>query len=203
MLFDFTYNEIEYDSKSFYSEKSSRFVSYAFKVNNVSDVKLRLQNIRKLEKSANHYCYAYVLKHDQSDFRMNDDREPSSTAGKQIYNVIKKFNLTNIIVIVVRYFGGTKLGISGLIRCYRSCATLAINNSKIINKKIIDLIEINFKIEHINSVMKIIKNENLKIKEQKISTTSKIILETPRKKVDEILEKLNSNHKLEANIYKK
>ena len=200
MLFDFTYNEIEYDSKSFYSEKSSRFVSYAFKVNNVSDVKLRLQNIRKLEKSANHYCYAYVLKHDQSDFRMNDDGEPSSTAGKQIYNVIKKFNLTNIIVIVVRYFGGTKLGISGLIRCYRSCATLAINNSKIINKKIIDLIEINFKIEHINSVMKIIKNENLKIKEQKISTTSKIILETPRKKVDEILKKLNSNHKLEANI---
>ena len=200
MLFDFTYNEIEYDSKSFYSEKSSRFVSYAFKVNNVSDVKLRLQNIRKLEKSANHYCYAYVLKHDQSDFRMNDDGEPSSTAGKQIYNVIKKFNLTNIIVIVVRYFGGTKLGISGLIRCYRSCATLAINNSKIINKKIIDLIEINFKIEHINSVMKIIKNENLKIKEQKISTTSKIILETPRKKVDEILEKLNSNHKLKANI---
>ncbi len=200
MLFDFTYNEIEYDSKGFYSEKSSRFVSYAFKVNNISDVKLRLQNIRKLEKSANHYCYAYVLKHDQSDFRMNDDGEPSSTAGKQIYNVIKKFNLTNIIVIVVRYFGGTKLGISGLIRCYRSCATLAINNSKIINKKIIDLIEINFKIEHINSVMKIIKNENLKIKEQKISTTSKIILETPRKKVDEILEKLNSNHKLEANI---
>lgn len=200
MLFDFTYNEIEYDSKSFYSEKSSRFVSYAFKVNNVSDVKLRLQNIRKLEKSANHYCYAYVLKHDQSDFRMNDDGEPSSTAGKQIYNVIKKFNLTNIIVIVVRYFGGTKLGISGLIRCYRSCATLAINNSKIINKKIIDLIEINFKIEHINSVMKIIKNENLKIKEQKISTTSKIILETPRKKVDEILEKLNSNHKLKTNI---
>ena len=200
MLFDFTYNEIEYDSKSFYSEKSSRFVSYAFKVNNVSDVKLRLQNIRKLEKSANHYCYAYVLKHDQSDFRMNDDGEPSSTAGKQIYNVIKKFNLTNIIVIVVRYFGGTKLGISGLIRCYKSSATLAINNSKIINKKIIDLIEINFKIEHINSVMKIIKNENLKIKEQKISTTSKIILETPRKKVDEILEKLNSNHKLKTNI---
>ena len=200
MLFDFTYNEIEYDSKSFFSEKSSRFISYAYKVNNVSDVKSRLQNIKKVEKSANHYCYAYVLKHDQSDFRMNDDGEPSSTAGKQIYNVIKKFNLTNIIVIVVRYFGGTKLGISGLIRCYRSCATLAINNSKIINKKIIDLIEINFKIEHINSVMKIIKNENLKIKEQKISTTSKIILETPRKKVDEILEKLNSNHKLEANI---
>ena len=200
MLFDFTYNEIEYDSKSFYSEKSSKFISYAYKVDNVSDVKSRLKNIRKLEKSANHYCYAYVLKHDQSDFRMNDDGEPSSTAGKQIYNVIKKFNLTNIIVIVVRYFGGTKLGISGLIRCYRSCATLAINNSKIINKKIIDLIEINFKIEHINSVMKIIKNENLKIKEQKISTTSKIILETPRKKVDEILEKLNSNHKLEANI---
>ena len=200
MLFDFTYNEIEYDSKSFYSKKSSRFVSYAFKVNNVSDVKLRLQNIRKLEKSANHYCYAYVLKHDQSDFRMNDDGEPSSTAGKQIYNVIKKFNLTNIIVIVVRYFGGTKLGISGLIRCYRSCATLVIKNSKIINKKIIDLIEINFKIEHINSVMKIIKNENLKIKEQKISTTSKIILETPRKKVDKIFEKLNSNHKLKAKI---
>jgi len=200
MLFNFTYNEIEYDSKSFYSEKSSRFVSYAFKVNNVSDVKSRLQNIRKLEKSANHYCYAYVLKHDQSDFRMNDDGEPSSTAGKQIYNVIKKFNLTNIIVIVVRYFGGTKLGISGLIRCYRSCATLAINSSKIINKQIIDLIEINFKIEHINSVMKIIKNDNLKIKEQKISTTSKIILETPRKKVDEILEKLNSNHKLKTNI---
>ena len=200
MLFDFTYNEIEYDSKSFFSEKSSRFISYACKVDNVSDVKSKLQNIKKLEKSANHYCYAYVLKHDQSDFRMNDDGEPSSTAGKQIYNVIKKFNLTNIIVIVVRYFGGTKLGISGLIRCYRSCATLAINNSKIINKKIIDLIEINFKIEHINSVMKIIKNENLKIKEQKISTTSKIILETPRKKVDEILKKLNSNHKLEANI---
>ena len=200
MLFDFTYNEIEYDSKSFYSEKSSRFISYAYKVDNVSDVKSRLQNIRKLEKSANHFCYAYVLKHDQSDFRVNDDGEPSSTAGKQIYNVIKKFNLTNIIVIVVRYFGGTKLGISGLIRCYRSCATLAINNSKIINKEIIDLIEINFKIEHINSVMKIIKNENLKIKEQKISTTSKIILETPRIKVDEILEKLNSNYKLEANI---
>ena len=200
MLFDFTYNEIEYDSKSFFSEKSSRFISYAYKVDNVSDVKSKLQNIKKLEKSANHYCYAYVLKHDQSDFRMNDDGEPSSTAGKQIYNVIKKFNLTNIIVIVVRYFGGTKLGISGLIRCYRSCATLAINNSKIINKKIIDLIEINFKIEHINSVMKIIKNENLKIKEQKISTTSKIILETPRKKVDKILNKLNSNHKLEANI---
>ena len=200
MLFDFTYNEIERDSKGFYSEKSSRFISYAFKVDNVSDVKSRLQNIKKLEKSANHYCYAYVLKHDQSDFRMNDDGEPSSTAGKQIYNVIKKFNLTNIIIIVVRYFGGTKLGISGLIRSYRICATLAIDKSEIINKNIIDRIEINFKIEHINSVMKIIKNENLKIKEQKISTSGKIILETPRKKVDEILNKLKSNHKLEANI---
>ena len=123
-----------------------------------------MQNIRKLEKSANHYCYAYVLKHDQSDFRMNDDGEPSSTAGKPILGQILSNNLTNILIIVTRYFGGVKLGASGLINAYKLSSSDAISKSKIIQKTIKEEYEVIFKYNQINKVIKIIKQFKLDIK---------------------------------------
>ncbi|MEC7863679.1 MAG: YigZ family protein, partial [Bacteroidota bacterium] len=133
-MFDDNYREIKSPATGLYKEKGSKFIAYAFPVYSEVQAKKKLENVKKLEHSARHHCYAYVLHADKSAWRANDDGEPSSTAGKPILGQIQSNNLTNILIIVVRYFGGVKLGVSGLIRSYRTAVANAISQATIITK---------------------------------------------------------------------
>ena len=129
-----TYKTIEKPSEGLFKDKGSKFISLAFPVNSEEEIKEIVQSIKKEHHSARHHCYAWRLGADQLHFRANDDGEPSSTAGKPILGQIQSFDLTNILIVVVRYFGGTLLGVSGLINAYRSAALDAINQAEIVEK---------------------------------------------------------------------
>ena len=163
MLFNDSYNQIESIGTGVYKALGSKFIAYPFLVYNKKEVDQNLIKIKKKEKSANHYCYAYVLGADQSIFKSSDDGEPVSTAGKPILTQIQKNQLTNILIIVVRYFGGKKLGIPGLIRAYKGAALDCIQKSTIINKKIKEQYQINFHYNEMNYVMSILKKYNIEI----------------------------------------
>lgn len=203
MLFDDTYREITQKSIGLYKEKNSKFVSYAFHVNSEEEIKKHISNIKYIEKGASHYCYAYVLYNDRSNWKVNDDGEPRSTGGKPILGQINKHKLTNIIIIVVRYYGGIKLGITGLIRSYKSAALDAINNNQIISKKIQDQYEISFQYEHINKMISLVKNNKANIIEKKINTNDcKILFEVNRVQSEKIFNIFKKENKLEIKYLK-
>ena len=143
-MFENTYKEIEKPIRILFKEKGSKFISYIFNVKSESEIKKKIKIVKKKEHSANHHCYAYILYPDKSAQKENDDGEPSSTAGKPILNQIKSNDLTNTLIIVVRYFGGTKLGISGLIKAYKKAASQAISTCKIITKNIKEQYNVTF-----------------------------------------------------------
>ena len=131
MLFSNTYNQITNNSKGIYKSKGSKFIAYAIIVKSEVQVVDEINKIKKLDKNANHYCYAYIIKTDKSIEKVNDDGEPKNSAGKPILGQIKSKELTNCLIVVVRYFGGIKLGIPGLIKAYKNAALEAIQNNKI------------------------------------------------------------------------
>ena len=196
MLFDETYKEIKNKTSGIYRERGSKFISYAFRIYSENEAKLKLNEIKKSEPSANHYCYAYVLHPDKSNYRMNDDGEPQSTAGKQIFKQIQKFQLTNILIVVIRYFGGTKLGIPGLIRSYSTATLLALEDAKIIIKNIEEKYQVNFKYTEMNKVMTIMKEHGLQILKKEFTSNCKLIFLVPKNKSAIILKKIKENHKL-------
>lgn len=157
-MFEDTYFTIEEKVEGLYKEKGSRFISLAFPVSKEEDIKEILKDIKKEYYDARHHCYAYILGYDKSAYRMNDDGEPSSTAGKPIYGQLLSNDLTNILVVVVRYFGGTKLGVSGLIQAYKQAALDALNNAKIIEKTVDEIYSISFDYVLMNDVMKVLKD---------------------------------------------
>jgi uncharacterized YigZ family protein len=142
--------------------QKSKFISYAFKVYDLNQVKRKLDLLKKKHKKANHHCYAYVLSLDSSIQKSSDDGEPSSTAGKPILNQIKINDLTNILIVVVRYFGGKKLGISGLINAYKTSSNELIKKCKIKSKEIIDIYEIEFEESNKHNLLNAIKKNNFK-----------------------------------------
>ncbi len=157
------YKTIAAPSEGIYKEKGSKFLAFAFPVFSEDEFKERLKEFKKEYHDARHHCYAYKLGLDENHYRMNDDGEPSSTAGKPIFGQIQSFELSNIAIIVVRYFGGTKLGVGGLITAYREAAKDALNNSKIINRTVDDSYEIQFGYEIMSEVMNFIKKNKLEI----------------------------------------
>lgn len=196
MLFDDTYKEIQSTTRGIYREKGSKFVAYAFPVYRESDIKLKLTEIKKSESSAHHYCYAYVLNPDKSNCRANDDGEPQSTAGKQIMKQIHRFEITNILIIVLRYFGGIKLGIPGLIRSYSTATRLALENAEIIIQNIEEKYEIYFPHTEINHVMQLMKEYNLKIIKREFELNCKLIFLVPKNKSNTVLVRLKTNQNL-------
>lgn len=155
------FRTIEKPSEGLFKDKGSKFIAYAFPVSSEEEIKEIVLSIRKEHHSARHHCYAWRLGADKLQFRMNDDGEPSSTAGKPILGQIQSFDLTNILIVVVRYFGGTLLGVSGLINAYRNAAYDAINQAIIIEKIVERQLLIEFDYSAMNEVMKIIKDEKL------------------------------------------
>jgi uncharacterized protein, YigZ family len=157
-----TYLTIEHSAKSELKEKGSRFIALLYPINTPEQAMEIVSNVRKEYYDATHHCFAYIIGKEKNIFRQNDDGEPSYTAGKPIYNALMSKDLTNVLCVVVRYFGGVKLGVGGLIKAYRSVADLAIDNAPIIEKQVLCCYRVSFSYEKMNDVMKILKNFSLK-----------------------------------------
>ncbi len=160
------YLTISKPAEGLFKEKGSKFLSFVHPVLSEAEAESILKDYRKKFYDARHVCYAFVLGPDANIFRYSDAGEPSNSAGPPIYGQIKSQNLTNVIVIVVRYFGGAKLGVSGLISAYKTAAAEALANSKIIKKYPETLLTLKFTYEQMNTVMKLVKDYDLKIMEQ-------------------------------------
>jgi len=174
MLFDDTYNTISSPSQGIYKEKGSKFIALAFPVSSEEDIKMQLALLRKEYHDARHHCYAYCLGYDKSAWRVNDDGEPSGTAGKPIFGQIQSKDLTNVLIVVIRYFGGIKLGIPGLINAYRTAARDALENSLIVTRTIEEIYELQFEYPLMNDAMKILKEEHADILGQEFENACKI-----------------------------
>ncbi|MCK9219095.1 MAG: YigZ family protein [Bacteroidales bacterium] len=158
-----TYLTIAGESQGIYREKASKFIGLAFPVNHETDIKEILARLRKEYYDANHHCYAYCLGYGKNIYRINDDGEPSGSAGKPIYGQILSHDISDILIVVIRYFGGTKLGIPGLIHSYRTAAKEAIEHACIVEKTLMVKIQICFGYLAMNEVMHIIKEEECQI----------------------------------------
>lgn len=161
LLMEDTYKTIAKPVIGLFKDKGSKFISYAYPVYSEDEIREIIQNLKKEHYSARHHCYAWRLGHEKSLFRANDDGEPSFTAGKPILGIIQSFDLTNILIVIVRYFGGTLLGVSGLIKAYRNAALDAINQTEIVEKLVEKQLLIEFSYGVMNEVMKIFKDEKL------------------------------------------
>lgn len=163
-------------AEGFYSEKRSKFLAFAFHVTSEEEVKQYVAEFRKKYYDARHVCWAYMLGADRTDFRTNDDGEPSSTAGKPILGQINKNELTDILIIVVRYYGGVNLGTSGLIVAYRTAAAEAIANAEIVSQFVEEEVVFDFPYIMMNDVMKIIKDMSPRIISQTYDNTCEMKL---------------------------
>jgi len=159
-----------------YKEKNSKFFGYAFPIEREEEVKEILDQIKKQHYNARHWCYAFQLGTDQIYYRANDDGEPSNTAGAPIYGQIQSFDLTNILIVVVRYFGGVKLGVGGLITAYRAGAQMALEVADIVERTIDKKFKVRFDYKDMNNVMRVIKERNLNLVQQKMEMTCEIEL---------------------------
>ncbi|KZS41826.1 hypothetical protein AWE51_20750 [Aquimarina aggregata] len=182
-----TYKTITAPSKEvLFKDKNSKFFGFSFPVTNEEEVKQIIDQLKKRHHSARHWCYAWQIGTETIRYRSNDDGEPSNSAGQPIYGQIQSFDVTNILIVVVRYFGGVKLGVGGLINAYRTSAQLALENSNIIEKTInIDFIII-FEYKDMNKVMRIIKEHNLNITKQELELNCKIHISVRKKLADKI-----------------
>ncbi len=192
-----TYKTIKNNSEGLFKDRGSKFISLLFPVSNEDEIKSILQNLRKEYYDARHHCYAWRLGADLKRYRVNDDGEPSSTAGKPIYGQIQSFELTNILIVVIRYFGGTKLGVPGLINAYRSAAAEAITNNIILEKTVNNFYELRFNYELTNLVMRVIKDESANITENTYEDKCLLKINTQQSKSIILLEKLNKILNLE------
>lgn len=185
-----------------FKEKNSKFYGYAFPILIEDEVKEHLEKLRKQHFSAGHFCYAFQLGTDTIYYRANDDGEPSNSAGMPIYGQIQSFGVTNILVVVVRFFGGVKLGVGGLISAYRTAAHLALEQAEIIEKMIQVYYNLTFEYKNMNKVMRIIKEKNLEIVSQEMNESCKIVLATRKKNAEMIFEIFNGLFEVEIEIIK-
>ena len=186
-----TYLTIQDKSEGIYTEKRSKFLAFAHPVETIDEIKDLLTDYKKKYYDARHVCYAYMLGPERTDFRANDDGEPSSTAGKPILGQINSRELTNILVVVIRYFGGVKLGTSGLIVAYREAAAEALSAAAVIEKMIEETVTFTFPYVMMNSVMRVVKELNPRIVEQKYDEMCIITLAIKRSMDPMLEERLN------------
>ena len=200
MEFKDTYNTIEFSpSAILFKEKNSKFFGYAFPIQSEDQVKPIIDNLRKQHPTAGHFCYAYQLGTDTLAYRANDDGEPSNSAGMPIYGQIQSFSVTNVLIVVVRIFGGVKLGVGGLISAYKTTAQLILETCEIVEKTIDIHFIISFDYINMNKVMRVIKEKKLAIvtQEMEINKNSglpigKIEIKTRKKNAEKIFDIFNS-----------
>jgi len=156
-----TYKSLEKPAEGVFRDRNSKFLAFGFPVDHIEQVNDLLNSLRKKYHDARHHCYAYRIGTEKETYRLNDDGEPSGTAGKPIYNQLLSHDLINILVVVVRYFGGTLLGTGGLINAYRSATNDMLDKASIVNRVIEEQFQLNFPYEKLSTVMKVLKEENL------------------------------------------
>ena len=190
MLFDDTYLTIDKPSEAIFRDRGSRFLAFTYPVKSEADIKAILTSLKTEHPKANHHCWAMRLGIDRSVFRLNDDGEPSGTAGRPILNILLSRNITNILVVVVRYFGGTLLGVPGLINAYKTATEDALNTATIIEKTLDDTYIISFDYQQMNDIMKIIKEDNLSILEQQFDNECIVKIAIRKMQVNRSITKL-------------
>lgn len=202
MLFEDTYKTLAAPSEGIFRDKGSKFIAYAFPFNQEDDLKDILQNIKKEHPKARHHCYAWRLSADKSIFRINDDGEPSGTAGRPILNILLSKEITNVLVIVVRYFGGTLLGVPGLINAYKQATEAAIDAGNIIEKTVNDIYHLRFDYLQMNDVMKIIKEEELLPQNQQFDLQCSLEISIRKSELNKIIGKLEKLEGVEVKYLK-
>ena len=171
-----------------FKEKNSKFFGYAFPISSEEDVKIHIESLKKQHFSARHWCYAYQIGTDKIQYRANDDGEPNNSAGMPIYGQIQSYNVTNVLVVVVRYFGGVKLGVGGLITAYKTAAQMALEESEIIEKTIDIHFLVQFDYKNMNKVMRIIKEKKLQIINQKMELNCEVEISIRKKNAENIFD---------------
>ncbi|MEE1176010.1 MAG: YigZ family protein [Paludibacteraceae bacterium] len=184
------YLTINAPSEGLYKEKGSKFIAFAIPVSNVEQIKTILEEKRKEHHDARHVCYAYILGVDKADYRSNDDGEPSGTAGRPILGSLLSAGVTNVLIAVVRYFGGTKLGTSGLINAYKVASADALENAEIVEKTVDEEIHISFDYLVMNDVMKIIKDVAPQVMSQQFDNNCNMVLSIRKGDAPNLIERL-------------
>ncbi len=182
------YKTIQSSGEGLYKEKGSKFLAFAYPVSHEESIKDHLAALQKQYHDARHHCYAWRLNPEMTHYRVNDDGEPSGSAGKPIYGQIVSRDLTNLLVVVVRYFGGTKLGVGGLIQAYRSAASDALDHTSIIERKVYDKLRLEFTYEQMNVVMKVIKDFELDFEDQEFDLNCSLILKCWKRQTQRLLD---------------
>ncbi len=190
-LFDDTYRTIVGPSEGLFRDKGSKFVAYAYPFKNECQLKEIIADLKTSHPKARHHCWAYRLTPDRAVFRLNDDGEPSGTAGRPILNMLLSKDLTNVLVVVVRYFGGTLLGVPGLINAYKSATQLALEEAEIVEQTVNDVYEISFDYLQMNEVMRLVKEENLAILNQNFDNRCLMEVEVRKMQVNQFVSKLD------------
>ena len=193
-----TYKSItEASEEVIFKDKNSKFYGYAYPIKSEEDVKDIIDDLKKKHHQARHWCYAWQLGKEEHQFRANDDGEPSNSAGMPIYGQIQSFDVTNILIVVVRYFGGVKLGVGGLINAYKTSAQMALENSNILKRTIDELYVLKFDYPEMNVVMRIIKEHNLNVIDQKLALDCQVFISVRKKDSQSIFEKFEATYKVE------
>jgi uncharacterized YigZ family protein len=185
------YQTIDRTATAEYKDRGSKFIAFTFPVQSIDDFKKHLEVVKKEHPKATHHCFAYRIGLDNNTFRVSDDGEPSGTAGKPILGQIDSKKLTNILVVVVRYFGGTLLGMPGLINAYRSAAALALQVTPVVQKSVELPYTLQFDYTQVNEVMTIVKQLNCSVQEQEMNLFCRLVIGIPKGRLDEALYKLN------------
>ncbi|SFG08999.1 uncharacterized protein, YigZ family [Algoriphagus hitonicola] len=192
-----SYRTLAHTSSGLYKDKSSKFHYFAFPVKTEEEIKTHLGELRKTFYNARHHCFAWILGKDGENYRANDDGEPNHSAGDPILGQIRSHQLTNVLIVVVRYFGGTKLGISGLIQAYKTSAALAIEANEIIEEQVKSVIKIKFPYPQMNEVMKLVKNLDLEILNQEMHLDCETTLQMRQNLFEEVHQSLQTIELLE------
>lgn len=194
MLFEDTYRTINNPSEGVFRDRGSKFLAYAFPLGSELELKNILSKIKSEHPKARHYCWAIRMTTDRSVFRLNDDGEPAGTAGRPILNAMLSLDITDAALIVVRYFGGTLLGVPGLIHAYKTACIDALNNAEIVEKNITYSYLLEFDYLKLNDVMRVIKEEDLNISRQQLDNRCRMELIIAKKHHDQALERLGKLH---------
>ena len=190
MLFNDTYKTIAAAAEGVFRDRGSKFIGYAYPIRSEEEVKPILLNLREEHAKARHFCWALRMSPDRGIFRIQDDGEPSGTAGRPILNTMLSADITNVLIVVVRYFGGTLLGVPGLINAYKTAAAAAIQGASILEKTVNDVYELQFDYLMMNDMMKLIKEERLTILSQDFDNSCSIKVEIRKASLNAILGKI-------------
>ncbi len=200
MIVDDTFRTLATAATGEFRDRGSKFLAYAYPIRSEPETRTYLNALRGQHPKAVHYCYAYRLGLDRNNYRANDDGEPSGTAGRPILNVLYSRELTNILVVVVRYFGGTLLGVPGLINAYKMATIAALNEAVVTEQTVKETYQVRYPFEQMNEVMRLVKEQQLTVLKQDYDTACMLEIEVRKSRVDTVLERLGKLEGLETSL---